>query len=57
MELSGHTREELIGQSSTALGIWADPAQRNDLIRQLETQGGARFEFQLRRKNDETADS
>ena len=57
-ELSGFTRQELIGKGTIELGIWAIPAQRAELIAQLETHGRVReFEFQLRRKNGETADT
>ena len=57
-ELSGYPREEMIGRSSVELGIWADPAQRDELIVQLATHGRVRdFEFQLRRKNGEPVDT
>jgi PAS domain S-box-containing protein len=39
VELSGYTREELIGRTSLDLGMWADPRQREYLMSQL-AQGG-----------------
>ena len=56
-ELSGYSREELIGHSSIELDIWADPLQRGEMLAQLQANGRIRdFEFQLRRKSGETAD-
>ncbi|MEO8103418.1 MAG: PAS domain S-box protein, partial [Betaproteobacteria bacterium] len=57
-ELCGYSRDELIGRSAVELGIWADPAQRHDLLAQLEADGRVRdFEFKLRRQNGENADT
>jgi len=57
-ELSGYSRNELVGRSSLELGIWADPLQRGVMFSQLKANGRIRdFEFRLRRKSGEIADS
>lgn len=35
----GFTREELVGQTTLALGLWADPADREQVVRQLHGGG------------------
>ncbi len=37
--LMGYTREEVIGRSSLELNVWADPADRERLVRGLATSG------------------
>ena len=39
VELSGYTREEIIGRTTIDLGMWANPRQRDDLLRLLSTGG------------------
>ena len=57
-ELSGYSRDELVGHSALELNIWADPHQREVMFSQLKANGRIRdFEFQLRRKSGEIADS
>ncbi len=57
-DLSGYSRDELVGHSSLELNIWAEPLQRGVMFSQLKTNGRIRdFEFQLRRKSGEIADS
>ena len=38
-DLHGYTRDELVGRSSGELKMWAVPAQRDGMIRQLREQG------------------
>ena len=56
-ELSGYSRDELIGHGSLELNIWADPLQRGELRALLQANGRLRdFEFRLRRKGGEIVD-
>jgi PAS domain S-box-containing protein len=51
-ELSGYTREELIGRTVPELGIWIDPGARTRLMQQVIIAGSLHdLEFQYRRKN------
>ena len=36
LSASGYTREEILGRSPVELGLWVDPAQRDEGIRQLK---------------------
>ncbi len=50
--LSGYTREEVIGRTSLDLGIWVNPADRDELVRRLREDGTVRgLEFTLRAKD------
>jgi len=50
--LSGYTREELIGRSSLELGMWADPEERDELVRRLREKGlVSGMEVRVRRKD------
>jgi PAS domain S-box-containing protein len=52
--LSGYSRAESIGQSSLALEVFADPAQRQQAAARLQAQGFLRdFELEIRRKSGE----
>lgn len=52
IELSGYTREELIGRTSLELGLWNSPTRRPDLVRLLEDGGTLRnFEGRLRTRD------
>ena len=58
VELCGFSRDELVGKSSTELGIWMNPERRTMLLQQLESDGRVReFEFKLRRKDGGVADT
>lgn len=49
---SGFSREEIIGKSTLDLGIWPEPAQRDEFFRRLKTEGRVRpMEATLRAKN------
>ena len=51
-ELLGYQREELIGQSSVALGIWLYPEERTHIVAELKTGRGVRGEpCELRAKS------
>jgi PAS domain S-box-containing protein len=51
---SGYTREEMLGRSKAELGFWVSPSQRDELLRQLQTEGRARdFEVTFRTKSGE----
>jgi PAS domain S-box-containing protein len=50
--LLGYGFDEVIGRSSTAMGIWVDPEDRSRLAQQLREQGSVKnLEARLRRKN------
>ncbi len=42
VELSGYSREELIGRTSMEIGLWAYPEERDRLIAKLRTSGSLR---------------
>lgn len=50
----GHTREEALGRTSVELGLWADEADRDRYLRNLQAAGHVTgFEARMRRKNGE----
>lgn len=52
--ITGFTKAEVIGRSSADFGIWDDPAQRNEMVRLLTTNGFLlNFEGQMRMKSGE----
>ncbi len=52
----GYAREEIIGHRSVDVATWADPADRNRMLRMLERQNSLRnVEFRFRRKSGEIA--
>jgi PAS domain S-box-containing protein len=54
LEITGYTREEVIGRSSLDLDIWADPRDRQHLTGMLQQRPAYRgFETQFRKKNGE----
>ncbi|ACV35504.1 multi-sensor signal transduction histidine kinase [Candidatus Accumulibacter phosphatis] len=42
MSMFGYAREEMVGQTSTAMGIWADPGHRDRMIAKLRAEGFVR---------------
>jgi PAS domain S-box-containing protein len=53
--LSGYTREELIGNTALAIGIWTNPTQRREFYRMLQEDGRVNnLEVFLRSKNGDT---
>ncbi len=36
LRISGYAREEIIGRTTTELGLWADPADREEYLRRLQ---------------------
>ncbi len=53
----GQPREEMIGRTIMELGAWANPEQREPLLRQVQTTGSARdAEVQMRGRNGELRD-
>ena len=52
LEMTGYGRNELIGRSSTALGLWADPAERDALIERLFREGAVSNAPVRRRRKD-----
>jgi len=53
-EVTGFSREEIIGRNVQELGIWAIPQERKMMLEQLLHNGPVEnFEFQLRRRNGE----
>ena len=54
LDVTGFTREEIIGQSSIELGIWVDLEDRRKLMHQIRTAGVCReFEARFRKKSGE----
>lgn len=53
-EALGYGRAEVLGRSSTELGIWADPAERDRMLGELSAHGRvANFETQFRNRTGE----
>jgi len=51
LDMTGYTRQELIGHSSLALSIWADPQDRQNFSQQLrEQKSRINFEARFRKK-------
>jgi PAS domain S-box-containing protein len=49
---SGYSREELLGRSKPELGLWVDPAQRDEIVRRLREEGRVRgFEVAFRTRS------
>jgi len=38
-ELTGYTREEIVGKTSLQLGLWHNPAERQRMVEELQAQG------------------
>jgi len=54
-EQTGYGREEAVGKSEIALGVWADPAVRDQFVRELTEKGDVRnFEAGFRTRSGET---
>lgn len=52
LELTGYTREEMIGRTTLELGIWADLEERNRFLAELRDKGRAEnFELTFRRRD------
>jgi len=53
-DITGYSREEVLGRSPLELGIYVDPEQRRQLFRQIKQQGTVHnYEVLIRRKNGE----
>lgn len=50
--LTGYRAEEAIGRTSAELGLWVDPNERDELIRQMELHGGV-YHRELRMRTRE----
>lgn len=56
MQLTGYSREEVVGRTSLELNIWDDPADRARLVQALQDHGVVKnLEATFRRKNGERA--
>ncbi|MBI5039941.1 MAG: PAS domain S-box protein, partial [Gammaproteobacteria bacterium] len=54
LETTGYRRDELLGRSSTQLGMWKQPQDRQRMIDQLQAKGSIRgFDQQIRTKSGE----
>jgi PAS domain S-box-containing protein len=52
LELTGYSRDEVVGKNWDELAIWADPSSRAEAVDRLRTLGSLRdWEFRFRRKN------
>ena len=52
LKLSGYSREEMLGKTAVELGLWADLAEREVYLDQLQRQGVVdNFEMTLRLRN------
>ncbi|GAB6126049.1 PAS domain S-box protein [Humidesulfovibrio idahonensis] len=50
--ITGYSREQAIGRSIQELNVWEEPPQREEFLKQLQTNRNVRdFEFMLRRKD------
>ena len=48
----GYRREEVIGRTTKELGLWADPREYDEWIKQFQCSGRiSRFEFRFRKRN------
>ena len=51
---TGYAREEVVGRTSTDLGIWVDPQDRDEMVKTLREKGVARnLELEFRMKSGE----
>ncbi|MGD2127605.1 MAG: PAS domain-containing protein [Desulfobacteraceae bacterium] len=54
LRATGYTREEVIGRTSSELGIWVDPHQRDEIAKRVQEEGVIRdVEVQFRMKSGE----
>lgn len=54
LRATGYRRDEVIGHTSSELGIWVDPRQRHEIVRRLREEGSVRdVEVQFRMKSGE----
>jgi len=52
LDLSGYTRDEVIGRTVNDIGIWLDPRDREHFVEQIRAHGAVRnYEARLRRKS------
>lgn len=52
IEITGYGREEVLGRTTTEIGLWADPGARDRMRRILERDGSVRnFEYRFRVKH------
>ncbi|MBI4324897.1 MAG: PAS domain S-box protein [Chloroflexi bacterium] len=57
LELTGFSREEVIGQTAAALGLWVDPEQRVRLVELLQEKGSVQnYEARFRAKSGKIID-
>jgi diguanylate cyclase (GGDEF)-like protein/PAS domain S-box-containing protein len=55
VDVTGYSREEVIGRSTDEVNIWVDHRERNELLRQLQSNPVCRnFEALFRKKNGQT---
>jgi two-component system, cell cycle sensor histidine kinase and response regulator CckA len=51
-QITGYRRDEIIGRSWDALGLWSDPSNRDEAVRRLQASGSLRnWEFVFRKKS------
>jgi len=55
-QITGFTREEIIGHTPADLNIWVNPEQRNQMISELSASGKLRQEVQVRCKSGDIRD-
>jgi two-component system, cell cycle sensor histidine kinase and response regulator CckA len=52
--VTGYCREDVIGRSTTEVGLWSEPAERMTMVAALDSEGGfSGFEAHIRKKDGE----
>lgn len=54
-EMTGYCRQDVLGRTSRDIGLWAEPARREDMFRLLVREGKLRnFDYVMRRRDGST---
>jgi len=55
-ELTGYSHDEVVGRTPLELNLWADPAQRKNLVETVQKAGKTRTVMQIRQRSGEIHD-